>query len=92
MNKKIIFVGVLVAAVLGLAKTQHWFERSGVISRCEVAAAPFGEQSGGQWWSCREGILTGYPTLERDSCQSKGFANRRELWYCPTPLASTPGF
>jgi hypothetical protein len=89
---KIALVGVLIAVMLGLAKTQHWFERAGLVSSCQSVPTPYGRPSGEAWYMCREGIITGFPTLERDSCESAGIvAQRQELWRCQAVLGSTPG-
>lgn len=87
---KIIFVGVLIGAALGVAKTQQWFERSGIVASCEQVAAPAGQPQAGQWWACTKGSVTGYPDLVRESCTSRGFVSRREYWMCPTPLEKSP--
>jgi hypothetical protein len=87
---KIIFVGVLIATALAVAKSQQWFERSGIVSGCLEVAAPAGARNGGQWWSCTKGSVTGYPSLARDGCTSRGIVSGREFWMCPTPLASEP--
>jgi hypothetical protein len=87
---KIILVGAVIAAVMTLAKTQMWFERAGIVSSCTEVRAPLNQRDGGQWWSCSKGTVTGYPSLTRDSCTSRGFVGGRELWMCPTPLAEAP--
>ena len=61
---KIALVGAVVAASLFLLKQQHVFQRAGIIGSCVVVAAPAGESSEGQWWSCREGVITGFPIAD----------------------------
>jgi hypothetical protein len=81
---KIVFVGAFAALMLGVAKQQHWFERAGLVSSCALVATPAGQPAGGSWYLCREGIMTGYPRLERDNCDSRGFVGKLELWHCDT--------
>ena len=89
---KIGMVGAALFALLVVAKTEHWLARAGIVARCVSVQAPYGKADDGQWWSCHEGLLTGLPTLERNQCTSEGFLGKNEIWYCPTPLESTPGF
>ncbi len=89
---KIALVGVAIAVMLGVAKQQRWFERAGLVSSCMIVSAPAGQPSEGAWYSCSDGLLTGLPTLEGDSCTSTGIVAGRETWRCPVVLASTPGF
>lgn len=79
---KIALVGLFVAVMLGVAKQQRWFERSGLVSSCMEVSAPAGQDRSGSWQLCREGIMTGYPVLERDNCESMGFVVKEELWHC----------
>jgi len=87
---KIALVGVAIVAVLAVSKQQHWFERVGVTGRCTLVAAPGGET--GQWWRCRQGVLTGFPTLPEDQCSTEGYARDDQLWRCTTPLTNVPGY
>lgn len=90
---KIALVGAALATSLFLLKQQQVFQRAGIIGHCTVIGAPAGEASNnGQWWSCSEGGLTGYPSLIRDSCDSRYFRSGREIWYCPAPLERAPGY
>jgi hypothetical protein len=90
---KIALVGAALAAALVLLKQQHVFQRAGIIGSCQVIGAPAGStQRDGQWWSCREGALTGYPSLTRDSCDREFARAGREVWYCPAPLQQAPGY
>jgi hypothetical protein len=88
---KILLVGAFVAVMLGVARDQQWFERSGVLGRCSAVGAPPGEPSGGAWYLCHEGIMTGFPALEQDSCDRVGFVAKNEVWHCVAPLVSVPG-
>jgi hypothetical protein len=88
---RILLVGVFVAVMLVVARDQQWFERSGVLGRCSVVGAPAGQPTSGAWYLCSEGIMTGFPALEGDSCDSVGFLAEDELWHCPARLQSVPG-
>jgi hypothetical protein len=37
-------------------------------------------------------VLTGFPALESDGCDSIRIVQHEEIWHCPTPLVSTPGY
>ncbi len=84
---KIIVVVVLLGAALGYAKHEHVYERIGVIGGCEVSAAPISDTATAQWWSCREGVLTGFPSLTRDNCRIYTVVPKRQLWRCPEAIA-----
>ena len=87
---KIAIVAAGFAGLLVLAQNGHWFERAGLLSRCAKVAAPYGSTNRGvgEWWSCTEGAVSGYKSLVRDSCDSKGFYGKTQLWYCPAPIGS----
>jgi hypothetical protein len=87
---KIALVGIAVIAILAVSKQQHWFERVGVTGRCTLVAAPSGET--GEWWRCRQGVLTGFPNLPEDQCTTDGYAGDDQLWQCTIPLKSAPGY
>jgi hypothetical protein len=86
---KIIIVAVLIVSVLAVAKENRWFERAGIVGTCEEVAAPLGDYA--QWWACEQGVLTGFPSLSRDSCDPRGLAAGRQVWRCPTRLVTAPG-
>jgi hypothetical protein len=86
---KIALVGVAIIAVLAVAKQQHWFERVGVTGRCTLVATPSGKT--GQSWTCRQGILTGFPNMPEDSCETDGYAGESQIWRCSTPVRA-PGY
>ena len=79
---KIVLVGAFAALLLGVAKQQRWFERAGLVSSCDLVATPAGQPAGSSWYVCHEGVMTGFPALERDNCESRGFVGRSELWRC----------
>lgn len=81
---KIILAGATIVALLAIGQREQWFERAGVVGGCEVIATPFGQK--GQWWSCREGVLTGYPSLVRQNCDVTNTTQNRQYWHCPQPI------
>ncbi len=84
---KIAIVAVAFVALLAFAQQRAWFKRIGLTASCEVVQPPFGaSDAGGQWWSCREGVLSGYPNLERDNCRNKGIVSSHQVWWCPVPI------
>ena len=87
---KIALVGVAVAVMLAVARDQRWFERAGVVGACTTTPAPR-SQPDGTWYACKQGVMTGFPNLEADSCSSAGIASHEEIWRCSAPLASLPG-
>jgi hypothetical protein len=87
---RILIVGAAIATALFVAKRERWFERAGFVGTCRLTQ-PADRKDTAQWWSCSQGLLTGYPVLSRESCDSSGFVYKRELWRCPTPLESAPG-
>jgi hypothetical protein len=86
---RILFVGAAIVAVFVFAKRDHWLERAGVVGSCQLTQAPSGDTA--QWWSCKEGLMSGYPILTQEHCDSHDVVARRELWRCPTPLTQVPG-
>jgi hypothetical protein len=84
---RVFLVAVLIVACLAYAKQNRYFERSGIVHQCEVVAPPVGQD--GEWRSCRQGWLDGYPDLEMDSCNRMGRTKEREFWRCPVPLSTS---
>ena len=84
---KLVVVAVLIAAALVMVKRENLVERSGVVSSCKEVATPVGDD--GAWMSCREGILTGYPSLGGDSCELRARTGDRQYWRCPAPVATS---
>ncbi len=83
---KIIVFVALIAGGLAYAKQQRYFEKIGVVGGCELSAAPIRDDASVQWWSCHEGMLTGYPTLTRDNCTVYTVTASRQIWRCPQPI------
>ncbi len=86
---RILMVGAAIVAAMVFAQREHWLARAGLVGNCRTVAAPYGDTA--QWWSCRQGVLTGFPVLTRHDCDEHGIVLGRELWRCPTPLESAPG-
>ena len=86
---RIFFVGAAIVAVFVFAKRDHWIGRAGLVGTCQLATAPYGDTA--QWWSCKEGLVSGYPVLTMQHCDSQGVVAARERWRCPTPLTQVPG-
>lgn len=87
---KIVLVGAAIAAALIVAQQKQVFRKMGLVGTCQVVAAPTSD--GSQWWSCTEGVLTGYPSLTRDSCVIQRVVPKRQVWRCPTPLETAPSY
>ena len=87
---KIAMIGLAIVVMMGVAQTQRWPQRAGVVGMC-VPTAPPRSQPSGAWYACREGLISGFPNLEADSCSSAGVVQHREIWSCNAPLASLPG-
>ena len=83
---KIVLVLVALIASLVLLQQQHTFERIGVTGTCTEIQAPAADVPGSQWWSCKEGLLTGYPTLVKDGCEMKVKTTVRQVWRCPVAI------
>jgi hypothetical protein len=88
---KIVMAGVLIIALMVVARQEGWAQRVGVTGSCMATQAPSSSESGA-WYMCRQGILTGFPNLETDSCDSVGFVGKRQVWSCSAPLVSLPGY
>lgn len=86
---KLVLVAVAIAVTLAVAKNQGWFHRAGFVGSCDVVRGPLGDT--GEWWSCTEGFLTGFPRLERDNCEFRGAFVGEEVWRCAVPLRNRPG-
>jgi hypothetical protein len=89
MLLKIILFAALVGVGLYVAKSERVFERAGFVGYCQVVRGPAGDD--GEWHGCKEGLMTGYPSLVKDSCTIEVRRNGIEYWRCPVPLARGPG-
>lgn len=87
---KIVLTGVAILALMVVAQNQRWPQRVGVIGACSGTAAP-SSPADGYWYSCKQGIVNGFPNLEADHCANIGVVQHREVWQCDVPVASLPG-
>ena len=90
---KFAFVAVALIAVMVVARDQNWAGRVGVTGSCTQTQPP---SYGGQdtWYACKQGILTGFPSLKGDAatCEEAGIVRHQEVWHCANRLSSTPGY
>jgi hypothetical protein len=90
MILRIVLVGALAVAGLVYVKQDRVLARVGIVGTCvrsfPVAGASAAERQE-QWWSCSEGKVTGFPSLELTSCKSAGFLGKREIWSCEDWIA-----
>jgi hypothetical protein len=77
---KFAFVLVALIAVMVVARDQNWAGRVGVTGSCTQTQPP---SYGGQdtWYACKQGILTGFPSLEGDRPLEVSRGSMRER--CP---------
>ncbi len=87
---KIAMVGVAIVVMMVVARDQRWPQRSGVIGVC-ASTTPLRSAPDAIWYACTEGVLTGFPNLEADSCTSDGIYSHHEVWHCDKLLGSLPG-
>jgi hypothetical protein len=85
---RMILIAVLIVAFLAYAKQERYFEQAGLVHNCEAITAPAGQGGDGEWRSCEQGLIDGYPDLSLDACDRMGRTTDREFWRCPVPLAS----
>jgi len=88
---KIVLLGVAILALMVVARQQNWPQRIGVTGSCYATQAPTW-QPAGTYYACKQGVLTGFPSLEANDCTSVGFALHEQVWQCPAPLTSMPGY
>ena len=87
---KIAFIAIAIVALMVVGRDQRWAARAGVTGNC-VSTPPPSSEPTGAWYACKQGVLTGFPSLEGESCTSAGIVRHQEVWHCPEPLVSTPG-
>lgn len=80
---RIVVVAALVAALLVVARQERLFQRAGIVGSCQIVASPVGDSA--VWRACREGWLTGSPSLLGDSCTYELRVGGYEYWRCPAP-------
>jgi hypothetical protein len=87
---KIAMVGAALIALMAVAKDQQWAQRAGVTGRCWVVQPP--SFTSGAWYACKQGVMTSFPNLESEGCESAGLVMHQEVWKCDAPLVSLPGY
>ena len=87
---KIFLAGTAIVALMVVAQNQRWAQRVGAVGVCAPTPAARTAPDG-YWYSCKEGIVNGFPNLEADRCINEGLIRKREIWQCDIPLASLPG-
>lgn len=88
MLVKIVLVVAVAIAVLVVAQRQDVVHEWGVAGSCEEVRSPVDD--GSHWYACKEGLLTGYPSLIGDQCTYEQRAARYEYWSCPEPVMRFP--
>jgi hypothetical protein len=83
---KILVVLALLIGALAILQQQQVVQRAGVVGRCTEVRAPVRDARGAQWWSCSEGLVTGYPSLVKDNCSIEIRTSDRQVWRCPFPI------
>ncbi len=87
---KIALVGTAIVALMVVAQNQRWPQRAGIVGVCNAIPAPH-SSADSRWYSCSEGLLSGYPSLGGDRCVTTGIVQAREVWQCDEALVSLPG-
>lgn len=85
LTKILVVLAALVGALV-LVQQQQVVQRAGIVGKCEEVRAPANDVRGTQWWSCSEGLITGYPSLVKDNCALKIRTGDRQVWRCPFPI------
>ena len=85
MLVKIVLFAALVGVGLFVAKEERLFERAGLVGYCQIVRAPSGDD--GEWHGCHEGLMSGYPSLVKDSCTRESRRDRIEYWRCPASIS-----
>ena len=88
---KIAMVGAAIVVLMAVAQSQHWARRAGLTGTCYAVQAPSSNPTG-TWYACKQGILTSFPSLESDACESEGILAHQEVWRCEQPLISMPSY
>ncbi len=88
MLAKIVVVVTIAIAALVFAQREDVAHRWGVAGSCEGVRSPVDD--GNHWYACKEGLLTGYPSLIGDQCKYESRASGYEYWSCPAPVTRFP--
>lgn len=87
---RIVLVGATIVVLMVVAQDRNWPQKMGVVGVCAPVGAPSSAPTG-SWYSCKQGLVNGFPALEADGCASIAIVEHREIWQCDRPLASLPG-
>jgi hypothetical protein len=87
MVKRIVFIGVVLAAGMGLIKDGRILRNAGLTGSCAVAQTL---ANGEQIEACSSGKLEGAPDLTRNGCTDSGLYGGLVYWRCPAPVVSAP--
>jgi hypothetical protein len=82
---KLFIALILIVAALAVAQEQRMFEKWGVTGSCTLVRSPGGDPAA--WYKCREGLLTGFPSLIGDQCTYELRAKGFEYWRCPARIS-----
>lgn len=84
MLVKIVLVAAVVIAGLAYAERADLAHKWGIAGSCESVRAPV--HDGNHWYACKEGLLTGYPSLIGDQCRYESRVPGYEYWSCPARI------
>jgi hypothetical protein len=87
MVKRIVFIGVVLAAGMGAIKDGRILRNAGLTGSCTVAQTL---TDGQQIEACSSGKLEGAPDLTRNGCTDAGLYSGLVYWHCPAPVVSAP--
>lgn len=85
MVVKLVLVAAVAVAALVFAQREDVVHTWGIAGSCESVRAPVDD--GNQWYACKEGLLTGYPSLIGDQCRFESRASGYEYWSCPAAVS-----
>jgi hypothetical protein len=88
MFLKIVLFIAVAGVLLVVAQRQDLAHEWGIAGSCEGVRAPV--EDGNQWYACKEGLLTGFPSLIGDQCRYEQRASAYEYWSCPAPVSRVP--
>ena len=88
---KIAMVGIAIVILMAVAKDQKWAQRAGLTGTCHTVRAPTSTPEGA-WYACKQGILTSFPSLDSQACESVGILQHQEVWRCEQVLVSLPSY
>ena len=83
---RFLVAAAIIGSLLAYAKERDVLDRAGILGSCAPLTADAPKES--QWWECRPGKLTGYPSLSQDGCSRGVMHGEVRYWLCPAPLVS----